>query len=130
MGFPFLRAMTAPASRWQPLERVAARPVSELSRPPLENLNVVNILHENRSVLRRVDGRQLRPIRSYLPSPIEQEQELPLGIRLQREWRRGGQTAGLSDRLLEIGAHCAALPDFDTRRPDAIIGYGGTGLWR
>ena len=33
-------------------------------------------------------------------------------------------------RLLEIGEHCAALPDFDTRSPDEIIGYDETGMWR
>ena len=50
--------------------------------------------------------------------------------RLERERLRRGRPARLSDRLLEIGAHCAALPDFDTRSPDEIVGYAETGLWR
>jgi hypothetical protein len=32
-------------------------------------------------------------------------------------------------RLLEIGGHCAALPDFDTRSPDEIVGYDENGMW-
>ncbi len=50
--------------------------------------------------------------------------------RLQRERLRRGQPARLSDRLLEIGTHCAALPDVHTRNPDEILGYDETGLWR
>jgi antitoxin VapB len=53
-----------------------------------------------------------------------------LAERLQRERLRRGKPAHLSDRLLEIGAHCAALPDLDPRSPDEIIGYDETGLWR
>jgi antitoxin VapB len=50
--------------------------------------------------------------------------------RLEREQLRRGQPINLSERLLEIGKHCAALPDFDTRNPDDIIGYDETGMWR
>ena len=53
-----------------------------------------------------------------------------LAERLARERLRRGQPARLSDRLLEIGAHCAALPDLDPRTPDEILGYDDTGLWR
>jgi hypothetical protein len=31
---------------------------------------------------------------------------------------------------LEIGAHCAALPDVDSRTPDEILGYDEAGMWR
>jgi hypothetical protein len=31
---------------------------------------------------------------------------------------------------MEIGRHCAALPDYDTRSPDEIVGYDETGMWR
>jgi len=41
-----------------------------------------------------------------------------------------GETQTGTARLLEIGEHCAALPDFDTRSPDEIIGYDETGMWR
>ena len=50
--------------------------------------------------------------------------------RLERERLRRGQSARLADRLMEIGRHCAALPDFDTRSPEEIVGYDETGMWR
>jgi antitoxin VapB len=54
-----------------------------------------------------------------------------LSERLKRERLRRGQPAGnLAQRLLEIGRHCAALPDFDARSPDEIIGYDEHGLPR
>ena len=53
-----------------------------------------------------------------------------LAERLQRERLRRGQPARLADRLLDIGAHCAALPDVDTRSADEIVGYDETGMWR
>jgi len=53
-----------------------------------------------------------------------------LAERLERERLRRGQSVDLAARLREIGEHCASLPDFDTRRPDEIIGYDETGMWR
>ena len=53
-----------------------------------------------------------------------------LAERLQRERLRRGQPARLADRLLAIGAHCAALPDVDPRSADQIVGYDETGMWR
>ncbi len=47
--------------------------------------------------------------------------------RLQR-LRRDQTGASLAEELLSIGDHCAALPDVDTRSPDAILGYDETGL--
>ncbi len=47
--------------------------------------------------------------------------------RLQRV-RRGRGGRSLADELLAIGAHCANLPDRDTRPPDAILGYDENGL--
>ena len=41
-----------------------------------------------------------------------------------------GETQTGTARLREIGEHCAALPDFDTRSPDETIGYDETGMWR
>ena len=52
-----------------------------------------------------------------------------LAERLQRERLRRGVSAQLADRLMEIGRHCAALPDYDTRSPDEIVGYDETGMW-
>jgi antitoxin VapB len=53
-----------------------------------------------------------------------------LAERLARERRRRGVSMRLADRLMEIGKHCAALPDYDTRSPDEIVGYDETGMWR
>jgi antitoxin VapB len=49
--------------------------------------------------------------------------------RLDREKRRraGGKT--LAERLDELAKECAALPDYDTRSPDEIIGYDENGMW-
>jgi antitoxin VapB len=52
-----------------------------------------------------------------------------LAERLEQERLRRGEPADLAARLREIGEHCAALPDFDRRTPDEIIGYDETGMW-
>ena len=49
--------------------------------------------------------------------------------RLGRERRKRGQVTDLAKRLSEIGKHCAALPDYDSRSPDEIIGYDENGMW-
>ena len=43
--------------------------------------------------------------------------------------RRGKPRKGVAARLNEIALHCAALPDYDTRSPDEIIGYAEHGMW-
>jgi len=53
-----------------------------------------------------------------------------LAERLERERLRRGISNRLADRLMEIGRHCASLPDYDTRSPDEIVGYDDTGMWR
>ena len=50
--------------------------------------------------------------------------------RLERERLRRGERADLVARIREIGEHCAASPDYDTRSPDEIVGYDETGMWR
>ena len=52
-----------------------------------------------------------------------------LAERLQRERLRRGQLGRLADQLAALGHECAALPDFDTRSPDEIVGYDDTGMW-
>jgi len=42
----------------------------------------------------------------------------------------GGKTVRLADRLMQLGRECAALPDYDTRSPDEIVGYDEAGMWR
>jgi len=53
-----------------------------------------------------------------------------LAERLERERLRRGECVRLADRLMEIGAHCAGLPDQDARSPDEIVGYDDIGMWR
>jgi len=36
----------------------------------------------------------------------------------------------LVERIMEIGRHCAALPDLDTRSPDEILDYDESGVPR
>lgn len=47
---------------------------------------------------------------------------------LRREEGRVAAPA-LAEQLLEIGRHCAALPDLDTRSEAEILGYDEHGLW-
>lgn len=53
-----------------------------------------------------------------------------LAERLGRERLKRGEPKDLAAQLLEIGRHCASLPDYDTRSPDEIVGYDETGMWR
>ncbi len=53
-----------------------------------------------------------------------------LAERLERERLRRGRPADLAARLRQIGEHCAALPDYDTRSVDEILGYDENGMWR
>jgi antitoxin VapB len=52
-----------------------------------------------------------------------------LAERLDRERRKRGRSKSLAERLDEIALRCAALPDYDTRTPDEIIGYDDKGMW-
>jgi antitoxin VapB len=54
-----------------------------------------------------------------------------LAERLDRERRRHApDRIGLAERLNALGKECAALPDFDTRSADDIIGYDEFGVPR
>jgi antitoxin VapB len=53
-----------------------------------------------------------------------------LAERLERErLRRGKPKKSIADALNALALECAALPDFDTRSPDEIIGYDEDGMW-
>jgi antitoxin VapB len=52
-----------------------------------------------------------------------------LAERLERERLRRGESRRLADQLIEIGRHCAALPDLDARSADEIVGYDENGMW-
>lgn len=54
---------------------------------------------------------------------------IALAERLERERLRRGESPRLAERLIEIGRHCASLPDLDPRTPDEIAGYDETGMW-
>jgi len=60
---------------------------------------------------------------------IDEAVRIALTERLERERLRRGGASSLAERLLEIGRHCASLPDLDTRTPDEIVGYDEAGLW-
>jgi antitoxin VapB len=47
--------------------------------------------------------------------------------RLQRV-RRHRQGRSLVGEIMQIGRHCASLPDFDGRSADEILGYDENGL--
>jgi len=53
-----------------------------------------------------------------------------LAERLERERLRRGVATRLADRLEQLGRECAALPDYDPRSADDIVGYDETGMWR
>ncbi len=52
-----------------------------------------------------------------------------LAERLERERLRRGDAPDLAERLDALGRECAALPDFDTRTPNEIVGYDKMGTW-
>ena len=47
---------------------------------------------------------------------------------LRREEGRIAAPA-LAEQLLEVGRHCASLPDLDSRSEAEILGYDERGLW-
>lgn len=53
-----------------------------------------------------------------------------LGERLERERCNRGQTKGVAKRLNEIAKERAALPDYDIRSPEEIIGCDEYGVLR
>jgi len=74
--------------------------------------------------------RLAREVASLTGETVTDAVRKALAERLQREQLRRGRPLRLADHLLEIGAHCAALPDFDMRTAVDIVGYDETGMWR
>ncbi len=66
--------------------------------------------------------RLAREVASLTGETLTEAIRKALAERLERERLRRGGRQRLADRLLEIGAHCAALPDQDMRTPDEIVG--------
>jgi antitoxin VapB len=54
---------------------------------------------------------------------------MALAERLERETLRRGEGGRLAGQLMEIGRHCAALPEIDARAPEEIVGYDKSGMW-
>jgi antitoxin VapB len=82
------------------------------------------------SIKGKESDRLARAVAALTGETLTDAIRIALAERLDRERRRRGVSARLADRLIEIGRHCAALPDYDTRRPDEIVGYDETGMWR
>lgn len=78
----------------------------------------------------RETDRLAREVASLTGETLTEAIRKSLAERLERERLRRGRRQRLADRLLQIGAHCAALPDHDTRTPDEIVGYDESGMWR
>ena len=74
--------------------------------------------------------RLAREVASLTGETLTDAVRTALAERLERERLRRGQPAGLAERLAALGRECAALPDFDTRTPDEVVGYDETGMWR
>jgi antitoxin VapB len=73
--------------------------------------------------------RLAREVAQLTGETVDEAVRKALAERLERE-RRKAAKPDLVARLMEIGRHCASLPDCDTRSPDEIIGYDKNGLWR
>ncbi len=57
-------------------------------------------------------------------------ESLTVAVRTALEERlRLEEAKGLAERLAELGRQCAALPDYDTRSPEEIVGYDEFGMW-
>ncbi len=70
--------------------------------------------HALAAELAKIEGKSLtQVVKEALREKLERDRD-----------RRGG----LADRLLEIGAQCAALPVLDPRSADEIIGYDEFGV--
>jgi antitoxin VapB len=73
--------------------------------------------------------RLAREVSKLTGESLTQSVRTALAERLEREKRRRGQVGSLADQLNRIALHCAALPDYDTRSADEIIGYDENGMW-
>ncbi len=74
--------------------------------------------------------RLAREVASLTGESLTDAVRTALAERLARERLRRGQPVRLAAQLAALGHECAALPDFDTRSPEEIVGYDESGLWR
>ena len=73
--------------------------------------------------------RLARQVAALTGESLTQAIRTALAERLARERLKRGQSAHPQTRLHAILAAIDALPDLDTRTPEAIIGYDEHGLW-
>lgn len=73
--------------------------------------------------------RLARQLATLTGESITQAVRTALAERLERERLRRGHSVRLAEKLMDLGRHCASLPDYDTRSPDEIIGYDENGMW-
>ena len=71
--------------------------------------------------------RLARELAGLTGESMTQAIKIALEERLQRI-RRTKVDQTLLDDLMEIGRHCASLPDYDDRSADEILGYDENGL--
>ncbi len=73
--------------------------------------------------------RLARAIAALTGETLTDAVRVALAERLERVRLRRGDGPCLADQLIEIGRHCATLPDLDSRKPDEIVGYDQNGMW-
>ena len=73
--------------------------------------------------------RLAREVAALTGESLTQAVRTALAERLERERLRRGRGMGLAEQLHKLGQECAALPDYDTRSPDDIVGYDEYGMW-
>ncbi|MFO1048469.1 MAG: type II toxin-antitoxin system VapB family antitoxin [Geminicoccaceae bacterium] len=73
--------------------------------------------------------RLAREVASLTGESLTEAVKAALAERLARERRRRRQEPDLAARLDALALECAALPDYDTRMPDEIVGYDENGMW-
>lgn len=73
--------------------------------------------------------RLAREVAALTGESLTEAVKAALAERLARERRKRGATMGLPERLDRIAVACAALPIYDTRSPDEIVGYDDRGMW-
>ena len=76
------------------------------------------------SLMDKETDRLARAVAALTGETLTDAVRIALAERLRR-----GESGRMADRLMDIGRHCAALPDLDTRSPDEIIGDDENGMW-
>ena len=73
--------------------------------------------------------RLAREVATLTGESLTEAVKAALAERLARERRKRGATTSLAERLDAIALECAALPTYDERSADDIIGYDERGMW-